>query len=66
MSGATSIVRKNLMTKPGYVPYCGSDKCVYRWPRAKFNGYQFQCLCGWRSSFEESFIEEYRALNAHT
>lgn len=55
-----SIVRDNLMTKPGYTPYCGNDKCRVM-PRTLFNGKQFVCpRCGWVSSFEEEFINEYK------
>lgn len=56
-----SIVRRNLMERKGYAPYCGSvDKCSM--PRARFNGNQFECpCCGWESSFESSFIAEYKA-----
>lgn len=56
-----SIVRNNLMTRPGYAPYCGAEKCGATWPRTRFNGSQFQCVCGWKSSFEPEFIDEYKA-----
>lgn len=55
----TSIVRRNLMTQPGYTPYCGAGTCRFRWPRTAFNGRQFECICGWRSDFEPEFIEQY-------
>ena len=56
-----SIVRDNLMTRKGYSPYCGNQKC-YTAPRTKFNGSQFECpRCGWKSSFEEVFIKDYKA-----
>lgn len=58
-----SIVRENLMSRPGYTPYCGADHCPYRMPRTKFTGTQFQCKCGWRTSFEPEFIEQYRQRN---
>jgi hypothetical protein len=55
-----SIVRKNLMTQLNYTPYCGSISC-YLMPRTHFNGKQFFCKsCNWESSFEESFIKEYK------
>jgi hypothetical protein len=56
-----SIVRNNLMERKGYRPYCGNfDGC--HMPRANFNGKQFECpCCGWQSSFEKSFIDEYKA-----
>jgi hypothetical protein len=54
-----SIVRENLMTRPGYTPYCGSDRCSFRMPRTAFDGSQFKCQCGWRSGFEAEFIEQY-------
>ena len=56
-----SIVRNNLMTRPGYAPYCGNANCSTM-PRAPFNGQQFECrCCGWKSSFEPEFIAEYKA-----
>jgi hypothetical protein len=57
-----SIVRENLLTRPGYTPYCGAEHCVMRWPRTRFNGSQFQCGCGWKSSFEAEFVEQYKAV----
>lgn len=56
-----SIVRNNLMNQKGYSPYCGADACVLTWPRTTFDGQQFQCRCGWRSSFEAEFIDRYKA-----
>jgi hypothetical protein len=53
-----SIVRENLMTRPGYMPYCGEDRCFRR---VRFDGNQFFCTCGWRSSYEPEFIDEYKA-----
>lgn len=55
-----STVRRNLLNQPGYTPYCGAEKCGGRWPRTFFNGSQFACACGWRSSFEAEFIEDYK------
>jgi hypothetical protein len=54
------IVRHNLLTQPGYRPYCGAEKCSHRWPRVNFNGKQFQCPCGWQSEFPADFIVEYK------
>lgn len=59
-----SIVRDNLMSRPGYTPYCGAVYCQRRWPRTWFNGDQFQCGCGWQSNFEQSFIEQYKQQSA--
>lgn len=56
-----SIVRDNLMERPGYTPYCGSEKCPYGMPRTRFVNRQFQCSCGWRSGFEPEFIVKYEA-----
>lgn len=55
-----SIVRSNLLTRPGYSPYCGGeDGCSM--PRTHWNGSQFLCHeCGWESEFPDAFIEEYR------
>lgn len=57
-----SIVRRNLMERKGYSPYCGLDgKCHGHWPRTKFDGEQFVCpSCGWRSKFPATFIKAYR------
>lgn len=57
----TSVVRNNLLTQPGYTPYCGADPCRLRWPRTVWDGAQFKCPCGWRSEFPADFIAEYRA-----
>lgn len=56
-----SIVRNNMLTRQGYVPYCGAAKCRFVWPRARFDGEQMTCRCGWKSSFEPEFIEKYKA-----
>jgi hypothetical protein len=56
-----SIVRDNLLKRPGYVPYCGADDCRHRWPRTEFDGSQFKCRCGWRSGYEAEFIAEYKS-----
>lgn len=56
-----SIVRDNLMTQEGYSPYCGNgSNCRYSMPRTFFNGKQFDCKCGWVSSFPPEFIKEYK------
>lgn len=54
-----STVRKNLMTRRGYSPYCGADNCRKGSPRTTFNGKQFFCTCGWKSSFPSEFIKSY-------
>lgn len=59
-----SIVRDNLMSRPGYSPYCGGEKCSYDWPRTRFNGSQFQCRCGWQSAFDDEFIKQYKRYRA--
>ena len=57
-----SIVRDNLMTRPGYSPYCGADRdCWAGMPRTTFDGEQFRCKCGWRSQLPADFIAEYKA-----
>ena len=56
---ANKIVRENLLTRPGYSPYCGEGRCPHGWPRTTFNGKQFVCKCGWTSGFPDDFIEEY-------
>lgn len=63
-----TIVRKNLLTRKGYTPYCGDELCKprtlrspERWPRTNFNGEQFVCpKCGWTSSFPIEFIDVYK------
>lgn len=59
-----STVRDNLLNRPGYTPYCGSENCRLRMPRTWFNGEQFQCGCGWKSGFEAAFIEQYKQKQA--
>lgn len=61
-----SIVRQNLLERPGYTPYCGADFCSWRWPRTHFIQGQFECKCSWRSSFEPEFIAEYVKRNSKT
>lgn len=53
-----SQVRENLMSRQGYSPYCGGCSLM---PRTIFNGEQFECSCGWKSAFEDEFIQEYKA-----
>lgn len=55
-----SLIRKNLMSEPGYSPYCGSNNCRAGMPRTTFDGEQFACRCGWRSQFPADFIAEYK------
>lgn len=57
-----TIVRNNLLTIPGYVPFCGRrGRCPGFWPRTKFTGKQFKCeSCGWISDFEPEFMNEYK------
>lgn len=55
-----SIVRENLMTRKGYTPYCGNIHCSCGMPRTIFDGEQFYCKCGWRSSFPKEFIDRYK------
>lgn len=58
-----SIVRDNLLNRPGYTPYCGGHTCRFM-PRTVFDGEQFKCdACGWRSGFEAAFIEQYKAAS---
>lgn len=57
-----SIVRQNMLTRPGYTPYCGVVRCPHGWPRTRFDGSQFKCVCGWRSTFEPEFIEKYKQV----
>lgn len=61
------IVRHNLMTRPGYAPYCGSNVprppvvngCTN--PRTVFNGDQFVCPdCGFTTEFPDEFILLYK------
>lgn len=55
-----STVRENLLSRKGYTPYCGGEKCS-RMPRTIFNGEQFTCRdCGWKSNFPKDFIEKYK------
>lgn len=59
-----STVRDNLMTRPGYSPYCGAGSCQFHWPRTRFDGRQFVCNCGWKSEFPDDFIAGYRVVRA--
>lgn len=56
------IVRRNLMTRKGYTPYCGNVDCG-KTPRTFFdlNTEQFKCPdCGWWSGFPDGFISDYK------
>ena len=55
-----SIVRDNLLTRPGYTPYCGNPDCRLHWPRTHWDRErrQFACYCGWQSAFPPEFIRE--------
>lgn len=56
----SSIVRRNLMNRKGYSPYCGNSNCR-EMPRTSFNGEQFTCsCCGWTSGFDKKFIQKYK------
>jgi hypothetical protein len=56
-----SQVRENLMSREGYTPYCGKDRCSFGWPRTTWYHGQFECMCGWRSEFPAEFVEQYKA-----
>lgn len=60
MTSIISVVRMNLLTRDGYTPYCGADRCSQGRPRSTFNDKQFKCACGWQSSFEPEFIDQYK------
>lgn len=59
-STSLSIVRQNLLSRPGYTPYCGNEKCFLSWPRTHWDRQkrQFACYCGWCSQFDEAFIQQ--------
>jgi len=60
-----STVRRNLLSEPGYAPYCGGSYAVCGLPRTMFDGEQFKCpRCSFRSNFEPEFISEVVAFNA--
>lgn len=57
-----STVRKNLLTVPGYAPYCGNmDNDCNTMERATWdvNARQFRCKCGWVSELPPEFVTEY-------
>lgn len=64
-----SIVRNNLMKRPGYAPYCMAVKAVdggyvetgCGMPRMQWDGEQFACPCGGRTQFPDDFIAGYKA-----
>lgn len=59
-----SQVRYNLLTQPGYTPYCGGEYSVCGLPRLTWNGKQFGCRCGFTTKFDDEFIEAYRTYRA--
>ena len=54
-----SIVRRNLLTRPFYSPYCGRP--CDDMPRTTWVKHlkQFRCKCGWVSAFPPDFIAAY-------
>ncbi len=53
-----SLVRRNLMTKEGYAPYCSKTGCMMR---TVFNGEQFDCPVGhFTTAFPAWFIKRYK------
>jgi hypothetical protein len=61
MSEPLSTVQRNLLSVPGYSPYCGAERCLKGMPRTTWdpNIRQFVCACGWKSSFPADFITKY-------
>ena len=63
-----SAVRRNLLSQPGYSPYCGNWVARHEPggcsnPRTRFTGKQFRCPeCGWESGFEPEFIEKVKEV----
>lgn len=68
-----TIVRNNLMKRPGYAPYCMGQKrtadgegweqtmCFASFQRMRWDGEQFSCRCGARTEFPDTFIKGYKA-----
>lgn len=56
-----SIVKNNLMKRPGYRPYCGGSYARCGLPRLTWNGEQFDCKCGYETNFPAGFIKKYKA-----
>lgn len=56
-----SVVRNNLMKRPGYRPYCGGRYKICGLPRLVWDGEQFFCSCGYRTEFPDAFMAAYRA-----
>lgn len=58
-----TLIQTNLMTQPGYSPYCGSVSTFCNNPRTVFNGSQFVCpKCGYTTNFDSLFIAEYKKV----
>lgn len=58
-----SVIRDNLLSQPGYSPYCGNWDCDM--PRTFWNGTQFECpACQWKSAFDDAFIQKYLEYKA--
>lgn len=62
-----SVVRNNLMNRPGYAPYCmgvrpgmPDSSCATALVRMRWDGQQFACACGSLTDFPEEFITLYR------
>lgn len=56
-----SIVRDNLMKRPGYAPYCMGCSSM---SRMVWDGEQFKHYCGTRTEFPDDFIAIYKERRA--
>ena len=52
----SSLVRSNLLDDRNYRPYVGCEHMN----RARFNGKQFDCSCGWHTTYEDEFIAAWK------
>lgn len=53
-----SVVRRNLLTIPGYVPTC--PRCLYNdFIKWNIDRQQFICSCSYKSDFESEFVQAY-------
>jgi len=55
-----SFTRTKMLEEINYVPYCGNDKCIGRWPRMIRTDTGCVCpSCKFKFDFDQDFINRY-------
>ena len=62
MEEEETFTRTKMMEEINYVPYCGADKCMGRWPRMIRTDKGCKCQsCGFEFELPQEFIDRYNA-----